>query len=179
MVKAERNINTSPTCMTDANNEPVVKPVYKRATGLWGTRFWTGVMGRAPKAGPSWIHGGSFSKPYFTASIVGYVLGMMTTVGVMHVFSHAQPALLYLVPSVLCSLWSTALVKGELDWMWNWSEAELEDGKETMSEKVTLDVEENNSTVSVELNLDPANFKHDLEDIYQVRLFSSFETNTC
>jgi minor histocompatibility antigen H13 len=39
---------------------------------------------------------GSFSKPYFTASLVAYMAGLATTMGVMHVFRAAQPALLYL-----------------------------------------------------------------------------------
>jgi len=63
-----------------------------------------------------------FPKPYFKASVVGYTLGMLTTLGVMHVFKHAQPALLYLVPAVLISVWGTALVKGEARVMWNYTE---------------------------------------------------------
>lgn len=65
----------------------------------------------------------SFPKPYFRASMVGYVFGMLTTLGVMAVFNHAQPALLYLVPGVLVSLWGTALVRGELRQMWEYTEA--------------------------------------------------------
>lgn len=34
--------------------------------------------------------------PYFYASLGAYVLGLITTMGVMHVFGTAQPALLYL-----------------------------------------------------------------------------------
>jgi minor histocompatibility antigen H13 len=37
-----------------------------------------------------------FPKPYFHASLVAYVLGLITTMAVMHVFHAAQPALLYL-----------------------------------------------------------------------------------
>ena len=36
------------------------------------------------------------SKPYFVSSLLGYVLGLTTTMAVMHVFGKAQPALLYL-----------------------------------------------------------------------------------
>jgi|SRR6266851_911739 len=39
---------------------------------------------------------GTFTKPYFTASLVAYVAGLATTMTVMHVFHAAQPALLYL-----------------------------------------------------------------------------------
>ena len=37
-----------------------------------------------------------FTKPYFIASLVAYVAGLAITMGVMHVFHAAQPALLYL-----------------------------------------------------------------------------------
>lgn len=38
----------------------------------------------------------SFSKPYFFATLSAYVLGLFTTMAVMHTFRAAQPALLYL-----------------------------------------------------------------------------------
>lgn len=38
----------------------------------------------------------SFSKPYFYASLVAYISGLVVTMAVMHVFGKAQPALLYL-----------------------------------------------------------------------------------
>ncbi|MCJ1403617.1 hypothetical protein MMC11_006840 [Xylographa trunciseda] len=101
--------------------EEVVKAKYRSATGGWGERYWLG-----SKAGSE---GGSFPKTYFHASIVGYVLGMICTLGVMHVYHHGQPALLYLVPGVLCSLWGTALIRGEIGTMWAYTEAEEEDSK--------------------------------------------------
>lgn len=39
---------------------------------------------------------GSFAKPYFYATLSAYVVGLVTTMTVMHVFHAAQPALLYL-----------------------------------------------------------------------------------
>ena len=39
---------------------------------------------------------GTFTKPYFIASLVAYVAGLATTMAVMHLFHSAQPALLYL-----------------------------------------------------------------------------------
>lgn len=39
---------------------------------------------------------GTFTRPYFIASLVAYVAGLATTMTVMHVFHAAQPALLYL-----------------------------------------------------------------------------------
>ncbi|KAF8470848.1 signal peptide peptidase-domain-containing protein [Kalaharituber pfeilii] len=75
---------------------------------------------------------GVFPKTYFYASLGGYVAGMLTTLVVMHVFNHAQPALLYLVPGVLGSVWGTALVRGEVGMAWRYTEevdAEEEKGK--------------------------------------------------
>ncbi|KAI8065847.1 signal peptide peptidase-domain-containing protein [Gongronella butleri] len=56
----------------------------------------------------------SFSKPYFTACMIAYVLGLATTMGVMHFFKAAQPALLYLSPACILSVLLTALARGEL-----------------------------------------------------------------
>jgi minor histocompatibility antigen H13 len=38
----------------------------------------------------------TFAKPYFTAAIVSYVLGLLCTMFVLHTWNAAQPALLYL-----------------------------------------------------------------------------------
>ena len=94
------------------------KAEYIQATGGWGERYWLGSGGHLHK------EGGAFPKPYFYASIGGYVVGLVCTLGVMHVFKHGQPALLYLVPSVLVSVWTTALAKGELKTMWEYTEEE-------------------------------------------------------
>lgn len=97
--------------------EKSLKPRYTKATGAWGLHFWD-------------AHAfGDFPKPYFNASLVGYTAGMLTTLGVMHVFKHAQPALLYLVPGVLISVWGTALAKGEIKAMWEYSEEGEEEEK--------------------------------------------------
>ena len=41
----------------------------------------------------------SFSRVYFWTAMASYVIGLGTTMGVMHWFQHAQPALLYLSPA--------------------------------------------------------------------------------
>eukprot|EP01116_Phalansterium_solitarium_P001934 TRINITY_DN11776_c0_g1_i1.p1 TRINITY_DN11776_c0_g1~~TRINITY_DN11776_c0_g1_i1.p1 ORF type:complete len:396 (-),score=121.39 TRINITY_DN11776_c0_g1_i1:55-1242(-) len=56
---------------------------------------------------------GSFAKPYFWICYAGYVLGLVATIAVMHVFKAAQPALLYLVPACLAASSVTAVVRGE------------------------------------------------------------------
>ncbi|EMC94863.1 hypothetical protein BAUCODRAFT_42839, partial [Baudoinia panamericana UAMH 10762] len=98
----------------------VEKAPYVPVTGLHGDRFWTFWLPAGDR--PEKLRA-SFPKPYFTASMVGYVVGMITTLGIMSFFNHAQPALLYLVPGVLLSLWGTALLRGELKEMWNFTEA--------------------------------------------------------
>ncbi|KAL4912217.1 signal peptide peptidase-domain-containing protein [Aspergillus aurantiobrunneus] len=105
-----------------------VKPVYQSATGGWGERFWSPTMRpNEPELEPPYLDARSFPKTYFRASIVGYTLGMITTLAVMQIFDHAQPALLYLVPGILLSLWGTALIKGHIREMWEFSDAEEEE----------------------------------------------------
>ncbi|MCJ1255956.1 hypothetical protein MMC24_003775 [Lignoscripta atroalba] len=111
----------------------VVKAPWRPATGGWGERFWLGITADQP------AEGGSFPKTYFHASLIGYVIGMLCTLGVMHVYHHGQPALLYLVPAVLGSLWGTALVKGDLKDMWDYTEASDDSGKLT-KEQISDDI---------------------------------------
>jgi minor histocompatibility antigen H13 len=92
---------------------------YIDAAGKWGDRFWTW----GTKDGePTVADGARFKKVYFKASLIGYVIGLITTLVVLNIFQHGQPALFYLVPSVLGSLWGTALVRGELMLMWGYTE---------------------------------------------------------
>lgn len=128
---------------TDGSNEATEKPRYFSLSGRWTDHFWShSFFGR-----PLWASHRdkpeppfTFPKTYFKASLTGYILGMLVTLGVMHIWGHAQPALLYLVPGVLGSLWSTALVRGELGLMWNFSE-ESEDGEEDKEKTVDGDAE--------------------------------------
>ena len=57
---------------------------------------------------------GLSSQPYFYTQMVAYELGLVTTVGIMHFFDAAQPALLYLVPACIGSALLTAVWRGEL-----------------------------------------------------------------
>ncbi|KAI9670806.1 MAG: hypothetical protein M1829_004695 [Trizodia sp. TS-e1964] len=106
-------------------NKPEIETVkarYLTASGGWGERFWTSSSLQS-------LEGGAFPKPYFTASMIGYTIGLLATLCVMQVWGHAQPALLYLVPGVLGSLWGTAFVRGEVNLMWNFSESGDEEDK--------------------------------------------------
>jgi minor histocompatibility antigen H13 len=124
---------------TEGEPDTVEKAPYHSLAGRWSDHFWThSLTGR-----PLWVAGTAkdskpeapftFPKVYFTASLVGYVLGLLATLGVMMVWNHAQPALLYLVPGVLSSVWLTAVVRGELGLMWSYTE-EI-DGEETTDKK--------------------------------------------
>ncbi|CAJ0650160.1 2869_t:CDS:2, partial [Entrophospora sp. SA101] len=52
-----------------------------------------------------------FSTPYFNSCFTSYILGLITTIVVMHTFKAAQPALLYLSPACIISVLVTGLFK--------------------------------------------------------------------
>lgn len=131
-----------------ATTTEVHKEKYSQVTGHWGNKFWTtswtgrsllfvtppkSLQPASPELRRSLIP--SFSKPYFYASIVGYIAGMCATLAVMQIFHHAQPALLYLVPGVLSSLWLTGLARGELKQMWEFTEASEEENDDKKSDE--------------------------------------------
>lgn len=93
------------------------KPLYRRATGGWGERFWTSDNESCPG------QGGRFAKTYFKAALTGYVVGMLCTLIVLQCYDHPQPALLYLVPGVLGALYVTAYWKGEFNILWDFDES--------------------------------------------------------
>jgi len=62
------------------------------------------------------------SKSYFYTCFAAYILGLITTILVMHVFQAAQPALLYLVPFCLGSATIRALVCGEFNELLKYSD---------------------------------------------------------
>ncbi|KAA0202328.1 hypothetical protein HAZT_HAZT001572 [Hyalella azteca] len=53
------------------------------------------------------------SYTYFTATFGAYLVGLLATILVMHVYKHAQPALLYLVPACLGVPTALAALKGD------------------------------------------------------------------
>ena len=122
-IKNSMNIEngTSDQSSKETGNSEVVKATWHAATGGWGERFWT------PKNDllrSKHFKGIVFPKTYFRASLIGYFLAMICTLAVMDIYGHAQPALLYLVPGVLGSLWGTALVKGDIKALWAFDESE-------------------------------------------------------
>jgi minor histocompatibility antigen H13 len=80
----------------------------------------------------------SFAKPYFYSAFAAYILGLATTMFVMHTFKAAQPALLYLSPACILSTIITSVVLGEWDQVMAFSDEDdskktEEDGKKKKS----------------------------------------------
>lgn len=67
----------------------------------------------------------------FEYCLGGYILGLGTTVFVMHVFEAAQPALLYIVPACIATSMAGAAVKGKVKELWGYSEEVPEEGEGT------------------------------------------------
>jgi minor histocompatibility antigen H13 len=63
----------------------------------------------------------------FLWTFAGYILGLGTTVFVMHVFKAAQPALLYIVPACIGTAVAGAMAKGKLKELWAYTEGEEEE----------------------------------------------------
>lgn len=121
------------TTTGDKKKAEIHKAPYVPVTGRWGTRLFTrgADQSRLPA---SLTTAASFPKPYFTAALTGYTVGLVATLLAMHVARHAQPALLYLVPAVLSSLWGTSWARGELGMMWDFTEGLEEEEVKTSDE---------------------------------------------
>merc|ERR1712183_775374 len=70
------------------------------------------------------------SNFYFYVTFIAYFLGLCGTIVVMHVFKHAQPALLYLVPACLGALIPMALIRGDITSMFSYADHPEEDEAE-------------------------------------------------
>lgn len=85
----------------------------------------------------------AFPKPYFKSCLVAYVLGLATTMGVMHVFHAAQPALLYLSPACILSALITAAARGELKDLFAYTTEEEEEEKDAKEKEKEQEKESN------------------------------------
>jgi minor histocompatibility antigen H13 len=74
------------------------------------------------------------SNTYFYVTFMAYFMGLVATIFVMHVFKHAQPALLYLVPACLGTPLLLALLKGDIKAMFQYEDHPSEKVAETASE---------------------------------------------
>lgn len=108
---------------TSATKHKKIKSRYVNVKGTWADRFWTsGCWLFASKQLPAELAESRFRKPYFHATLIGYSLGMAVTLAMLLVFKQGQPALLYLVPGVLGSLYLTAFMRGEMKLVWAYTE---------------------------------------------------------
>ena len=120
--------------LAEGSKEAFVNPYYQSATGGWGERFWTRPTPPAQaELERPYSDARTFPKKYFYASTVGYTVGMIGTLLGMHYSGHPQPALLYLVPGVVLSLWGTALFSGDMRDAWEFVDSE-EDEEEKKKE---------------------------------------------
>merc|ERR1712096_79189 len=62
------------------------------------------------------------SNFYFYATFIAYLAGLLLTIFIMHVYKHAQPALLYLVPACLGVPLFLALVRGDIKTMFSYED---------------------------------------------------------
>jgi minor histocompatibility antigen H13 len=75
------------------------------------------------------VRKGLASRPYFISNLIAYELGLAMTVGVMHFFDAAQPALLYLVPMCIGASLLMGLARGEVKEVINFSRERKEEEK--------------------------------------------------
>lgn len=142
----EDSISASKAAPADMADQKmtVTKAPYTKVTDQWSRAFWTGnllryTFGSRPTFTTNKFRVATFPKPYFLASMTGYIIGMILTLVVMTYWQHAQPALLYLVLCVVGSLWLTGLCKGEVKLM-----RTFRDGRENVDD-VEVDEEKEQS----------------------------------
>jgi len=64
------------------------------------------------------------AKIYFYTGFIAYISGLLLTIFIMHVYKHAQPALLYLVPACVGAPILVAIVRGELMTLFSYDDGE-------------------------------------------------------
>ena len=76
------------------------------------------------------------SNFYFWTCFIAYIAGLLTTIGIMHFYKHAQPALLYLVPACLGAPTFMALVRGDIKSMFTYADhPDVEEKKDKAKKK--------------------------------------------
>lgn len=79
--------------------------------------------------------------PYFYAAFIAYMMGLILTFIILHVWQHPQPALLYLSPIGMLTPLCQALLRGEVKELFEYGE-DQEDSDETDPTAVTTSKEE-------------------------------------
>lgn len=93
-----------------------------------------------------------FGKFYFWVVMVSYELGLITTGSVMYIFQHPQPALLYLVPFCVFSLFGAATFNGEVKDVLSFKEDKIcsKDAKEDEAQGTEIANEDDKATNKTE-----------------------------
>lgn len=91
-----------------------------------------------------------FDKFYFTASMIAYAGSLVLTGVVLLVFKRAQPALLYLVPSLLIALYVPAVFRRECSQLTSFNEEEEEEEESTPGEEDDEEEEEEDNDDDVD-----------------------------
>ncbi|KAJ1916882.1 hypothetical protein H4219_003537 [Mycoemilia scoparia] len=99
----------------------------------------------------------TFPTPYFSATFAAYTAGLATTMGVMHVFKAAQPALLYLSPACILSVLITAFLRGELSAVMSFTDVDesakdKDDDKKSSSQPSSPNKPKNKTVANLSLN---------------------------
>ncbi|KAF8567063.1 hypothetical protein P879_05287 [Paragonimus westermani] len=85
------------------------------------------------------------SQAYFYTGYAAYIIGLLTTFVVMHVFQAAQPALLYLVPTCLGFPFILALIRGDLAVMFSYEDVPEKVIQDQQTSDATLDASKKNT----------------------------------
>jgi minor histocompatibility antigen H13 len=116
-------------------------PHHTHWHNLWWTRKAAPRGSRTLKAFSRF----DFPTPYFTAAMLSYPLAMIVCWVAMSISRHGQPALFYLVPSLLLAIWLTAWRRGEIKEAWAFHEEmaeDVKDEKEKTTDKDSANVSE-------------------------------------
>ena len=74
-------------------------------------------------------------KHYYLSVVIGYLIAIVTTIVIMFIFNHGQPALLYLVPGCIIAVLICSLVKGEFSKVYEFVEEKYYGQKEEGAKK--------------------------------------------
>jgi len=85
-------------------------------------------------------------KTYFYSCFIAYILALFCTIFVMHVFKHAQPALLYIVPLCLVVPLTVALIQGDLKSMFTYRDHEDVEPKTSKNDSSSSNTSTNSSS---------------------------------
>lgn len=128
--QASPSLSSSSSALMQRTPSSKPEPSQTEDPPLSTTTTTTTVTPSPPPTSPtSALQARSFPKPYFSATLLGYLSGLIATILSMQIMGRAQPALLYLVPGVVGALWGCAVLRREGRVLWGFSEGEGKEGE--------------------------------------------------